>query len=53
MVFLEQSASVSKEVTVTFPSCCEVDGKIYKRSLTIELGVDPKFLLLTLVGVWV
>lgn len=48
---MEQSASVSKEVTITFPSGCEVDGKIYKRSLTTELGVDPKFLLLPLVGI--
>lgn len=38
---------------MTFPSCFEVDSKIYKRSLTTELGVDPKSLLLTLVGVWV
>lgn len=45
--------SLSKEVTITFPSCCEVDNKIYNRSLTAELGVDCKSLLLILDGVYV
>lgn len=33
---------------MTFPSCCEVNNKIYNRSLTAELGVDHESLLLIL-----
>lgn len=36
---------------MTFPSCEEVDSKIYKGSLNPELGVDPKSLLLNFDGV--
>lgn len=43
--------SLSKEVTITFLSCCEVDNKIYNRSFTAELGVGCKSLALILVTV--
>lgn len=45
--------SVSKEVTITFLSCCEVGNKIYNRSLTGGRGVDCKSLLFVLGGVCV